>query len=190
MTKISSSKKKLREHYLRTRNNLSKSLVLKKSALITEKVLVSREFSNASVIHTYVSIERNHEVDTSSLITEALKRNKRVVVPKVIGQGELDHIEINSLEELKENKWGVPEPEKKKKIRVNKLDLVIVPMVAGDQKKNRLGYGKGYYDRFLVNCPAVKIGLLFDCQLHNDKLPVETFDIPLDILITETRRIE
>jgi 5-formyltetrahydrofolate cyclo-ligase len=62
-------------------------------------------------------------------------------------------------------------------------------MVAGDRNKNRIGYGAGYYDRFLKNCTATKMGLLFDCQLYDHTLPVEYFDIPLDVLITESQRI-
>lgn len=115
---------------------------------------------------------------------------KQVVVPKIMGDGKLEHFEINSLDELRENSLGVPEPLAGKKIFVDNLDLIVVPMVAGDRFKNRIGYGAGYYDRFLQNCPAPKIGLLFDCQLFDGTLPVEEFDIPLDILITESQRVE
>jgi 5-formyltetrahydrofolate cyclo-ligase len=108
----------------------------------------------------------------------------------MIGEGKLSHIRLDSLKDLRKNSLGVPEPVGGRKFSVDDLDLVIVPMVAGDRKKNRIGYGAGYYDRFLTNCSAPKVGLLFDCQLYDDTLPVESFDIPLDILITESERIE
>lgn len=190
MTDHFSSKNKLREYFLEVRKNLSDSLVEKNSKKIHQQILNSREFIQTNIIHTYISIQKNKEVNTIPLIKACFERGKKVVVPKIVGDGIMDHFELSSLDNLNVNKWGVPEPNDGRKFPVEDLDLVIVPMVAGDHFKNRLGYGKGFYDRFLKRCPATKIGLLFDCQLSESKLPVESYDIPLDILITETERIE
>lgn len=183
-------KEELRSHFLKKRNNLSGKEVEERSRHIIKRVLKTGEFQVAETIHSYVSIQKNREVDTFRFLETCLQMNKQVVVPKIVGEGQLNHFEIDSLDDLRENSWGVPEPVDGKEISVRELDLVIVPMVAGDRNKNRIGYGAGYYDRFLQSCSVPKMGLLFDCQLYDNTLPVENFDIPLDILITESQRIE
>lgn len=183
-------KEQLRNLFLRKRNDLSEKEAEEKSQKIIDRVLKTKEFQFAETIHSYVAIKKNREVDTGRFLEICLQMNKQVVVPKIIGEGQLNHFKIDCLDDLRENNWGVPEPVDGKEISVGELNLVIVPMVAGDRKKNRIGYGAGYYDRFLQRCSAPKIGLLFDCQLYDNALPVEDFDIPLDILITESERIE
>lgn len=190
MSGCSEKKEELRYHFLNERLTLSEKEVEEKSAAIINQLLQLSTFKEANVIHSYVSIKKNREVDTPHLIQYCLDSDKKIVVPKIRGEGKLQHVEIKSFYNLQENSWGVPEPGDGKEISVETLDLIIVPMVAGDHLKNRLGYGKGYYDRFLGKSSATKIGLLFDCQLYKEKLPVEEFDIPLDILITESQRIE
>lgn len=190
MSDLSSSKKELRKFFLDKRMKLSDTEVEKKSERIINRVLESDEFKQAKKVHTYLSIKDKNEVRTFSFIKSCFNRKKTVVVPRIVGNGVMEHIELNSLDDLKVNSWGVPEPDTNTNVEVNKLNLIIVPMVAGDYAKNRLGYGKGFYDRFLDKSNAVKMGLLFNCQLYEKKLPVESFDIPLDILITESERIE
>lgn len=190
MSDPSFSKKGLRTFFLDVRKKMSEKQVERKSSDIINRILHSAEFSEAENIHTYVAIKDKNEVDTIPFIKECFIRNKSVAVPKIVGDGLMEHILLSSLDDLELNHWGVPEPGEGQNIPVKKIDLVIVPMIAGDRFKNRLGYGKGFYDRFLLNCPAVKMGLLFDCQMYDKKLPVESFDIPLDILITESKRID
>lgn len=190
MADWSSSKKGLRTFFLDVRKGLSENEVEKKSSDIINRVLQSAVFSQAGTIHTYVAIKDKNEVDTIPIIKECFVRKKTVAVPKIVGDGLMEHVMLSSLDDFERNSWGVPEPGSGHPIPVKEIDLVIVPMVAGDRFKNRLGYGKGFYDRFLLNCSAVKMGLLFDCQLHDKKLPVESYDIPLDILITESKRID
>lgn len=190
MTDLQATKKMLRKHFLQIRKELSQVSCQKKSQKIIDRIFSSSEFEKAFIIHTYIPSKKNREVDTFPLIKKAFIEGKKVIVPKISGEGELEHIELTSTDELEKNHLGIPEPSNGKTYPISKLDLVIVPMVAGDLQKNRLGYGKGYYDRFLEKCPAIKMGLLFDCQLYENKLPVESFDIPLDILVTESQRIE
>lgn len=185
-----SDKESVRNHYLAVRNKLSSRQFQKKSRAIIEQLKSLTAFWDAKTLHTYVSINEKNEVDTVPLITSALHESKQVVVPKMKGNGLLKHILIHSLDELTENSWGVPEPIHEKSVSVEKLDLVVVPMVVGDVDKNRIGYGKGFYDRFLSQVSVPKVGLLFECQLSKIKLPTESFDIPLDVLITEERKIE
>lgn len=190
MFESSEKKEELRRYFLNERKKLSEKEVEAKSSVIIDQLVQLSAFKEAKVVHSYVSIKKNKEVDTSQLIWHCLDSDKTMVVPKMLGKGKLQHCEIKSFDDLQENSWGVPEPDNGKEISVDILDLIIVPMVAGDYLKNRLGYGKGYYDRFLGKSNAITIGLLFDCQLNDDKLPVEEFDIPLDILQTESQRIE
>lgn len=183
-------KEELRSHFLKKRNALSGTIANEKSQRIINRVLKTKEFQLANIIHSYASIQKKREVDTIRFLETCLQMNKQVVVPKMKEGGRLNHFAIDSLDDLSENSLGIPEPVNGREIPVGDLDLVIVPMVAGDRSKNRIGYGAGYYDRFLQSCSAPKIGLLFDCQLYDNTLPVENFDIPLDILITESERIE
>lgn len=190
MPGLSDSKKKLRNFFLGKRKALSTQQVNNKSALIIGKIFALPQFHSAMTVHTYVPIKKNNEVDTFPLIKECMNRDKRVVVPKIAGEAVMEHMQLTTLKELEKNNWGVPEPNNNRKVLIEELDIVIVPMVAGDRYKNRLGYGKGFYDRFLKNCSAFKVGLLFDCQVYERELPVETFDIPLDLLITESYQIQ
>lgn len=183
------TKDDLRAHFLSERKRLSTKEMSQKSARITQSVIHSPEFQIAEVIHCYITISKNREVDTTTIIRQALDCGKKVIVPKTEGEGILSHHKIETLSGLVPNNLGIPEPKKAAPFPVSGIDLVIVPMVAGDRQKNRLGYGKGYYDRFLEKCPAIKAGLLFDLQLYSGTLPAQPFDIPLDILFTENQRI-
>lgn len=184
-----SDKNSVREYFLTKRGELNTDQLIKNSNRIYARLENTTIFQQAKSVHTYVSIEKNNEVLTQRMIKHSMAEGKKIIVPKMFQEGELEHIRINSLNELKANSWGVPEPVHKKTYPISDIDLVIVPMVAGDRLKNRIGYGKGYYDRFLSNVDVEKIGLLFHCQLSEYQLPVESFDIKLDVLITENEVI-
>lgn len=186
----SERKAELRSRYLEVRSNLKPRDVKFKSEQILLTLLETDFFTSSEVIHTYVSISSRNEVDTRELIKRCFLQEKTVVVPKIKVGGKLNHVELKSITDLKENSWGVAEPEADTPFNISKIGLVIVPMVAGDLQKNRLGYGKGYYDRFLNRLNAVKVGLLFENQLYSHTLPTEPFDIKLDFIITEKRIIE
>ncbi|MEX0646589.1 MAG: 5-formyltetrahydrofolate cyclo-ligase [Balneolaceae bacterium] len=182
-------KKKLRAHFLDARKNLSSTAVIEKSNQIIEKLVNLSLFKSSRVIHCYVSMNIRKEVHTHEFINQSIQKEKKILVPKMKSGGRLSHSAISSLDELEINEWGVPEPVTENYPDSSGIDLVIVPMVSGDRKLNRLGYGMGYYDRFLKDLSAFKIGLLFDCQLYDKALPVEEFDIPLDMLITESETV-
>lgn len=182
-------KKKEREKFRSHRMSLSRAEVFEKSLLICQKVLDLSEFKDSQVVHCYSSIREANEVDTTNILNYVIGSSKQLLLPKIVGKGRLSHHPVDSLTELKVNKWGVAEPSLTVEADISKIDLVIVPMVAGDSKRNRLGYGKGFYDRFLSEINATTIGLLFDAQLSEKTLPVETYDIKLDKLITEERII-
>jgi len=125
-----------------------------------------------------------NEVDTKPIIGKLLQEGKiTVCLPKVVGQN-IVPVKVNSLSQLKEGYAGIKEPEGQP-CPVEEIDLVVVPAVAFDRKGQRLGYGKGFYDRFLKETDALKVGLAYDFQVV-DSLPAEEHDEPVDLIITPT----
>lgn len=185
--KIREQKNSLRKFYQQRRMQLSESQIASSNVSIFEKVISLEEFKEADTIHIYASMSERNEVDTFSIIDYALRKKKKVIVPVMMEAGKLKHCEIDSTKSLEKNSWGVPEPVNQKLLDEVNPDVIFVPMVAGDLQKNRLGYGKGYYDRFLAATKSVKAGLLFETQLSKKPIPVDYYDVPLDILITENR---
>ena len=169
---------------LRKQNKEERAL---KSKAIEKRLFSSKGFSKASVVMFYVS--REEEVDTHHMIEETLRNGKRVVIPfSVIETNQIIASElINLKEDLELGPYGIYQPKKTalRKIPLEKIDLVIVPGVAFDGENNRLGRGKGYYDRFLKKLPpeTITIGLCFDFQLI-DYLPKDSHDFPVSRVIT------
>src|SRR5690606_30414622 len=112
-----------------------------------------------------------------------LKSGRNVFVPKVIGKADLQSHRIYSLSDLSEGEYGIEEPQTPVSKR-NDFDCIIIPMLGADKNGNRIGYGKGFYDVFLSQNSGVKIGLVYDDCL-TEALEHDTFDIPMDIIITE-----
>ena len=182
-------KNQLRSEYLSKRARISNSLKHSWDLSIFDQLINQASYIKANTIHVYVSNSEKKEVDTIQLIDHALSKGKKISVPKVVGDGLLKHFEIKSTKNLVPNRWGILEPKDGEEVKVRDLELIIVPMVSGDRNRNRLGYGKGFYDRFLAESNAFKLGLLYELQLHPEDLPAETFDIPLDLLLTESEQI-
>ena len=185
--KIREQKNSLRKFYQQRRIQLSETQLVSFNVAIFDKVVSLKEFKEAETIHIYASMSERNEVDTFSIMDYALSKKKKVIVPVMKEAGKLKHCEIDSTKSLKKNSWGVPEPVNQELLDEVNPDVIFVPMVAGDLQKNRLGYGKGYYDRFLAATKSVKAGLLFETQLSKKPIPVDYYDVPLDILITEKR---
>lgn len=186
---IRQQKEKLRKELLNSRKAVSQEEFESNSEEIINRLQQEPQFLEAETIHCYVSMNGRREVDTHGLIKEQLSKDKEIVVPVTnFNDGTLTNISIPAFNALNENKWGVLEPEEGEHIATDEIELVIVPMVGGDEQCNRIGYGKGFYDRFLkeVSCPT--IGLLFEQNIIS-KVPIEDFDIPLDKIITEQRII-
>lgn len=138
-------------------------------------------FRKALKIYCYVDIGR--EVGTRKVIWEAWKLGKQVFVPKVKGR-QMRFYELTDMGKLSPGAWGIPEPEEGKEGN-GEEGLIVVPGVAFDQRLNRLGYGGGFYDRFLLAHPGLlSVGLAFELQVL-DRLPAEPFDQPVKILATE-----
>lgn len=156
-----------------------------KSRQICRKLIGSEAFKRAKTVFVYISFRS--EVDTSPVIDECFRQGKRVCVPVVRADGLMDAVSIQSFDGLTFNKYGIAEPaDKSKTVKGGDIDLCVVPGSVFDLSLNRIGYGKGYYDRFLSGADMVKAAFAFDCQIA-DNLPAESFDIKMDCVITETR---
>ncbi|MCX6777393.1 MAG: 5-formyltetrahydrofolate cyclo-ligase [Candidatus Micrarchaeota archaeon] len=152
---------------------------------IAEKILDSEEFAKAKCVFCYVSKEG--EVGTHEIIMRALERGKRVFVPKVRGN-EMFACEIGSLIGLESGSFGVMEPKGARRANEKYIDLALVPGVAFDERGNRLGRGKGYFDSFIPKLRCLVIGLAFECQVV-DEVPVEKHDAKVDAVVTEKRTL-
>mgnify|MGYP004508666655 FL=1 len=141
----------------------------------TDAVLSYIENHGFEKIAIYVSVR--DELSTREIVNRLLSLDKRVFVPVCVSESEMVFTEINREIEWINGKYGIPEP----KIRTPETDFdaVIVPLVAFDGNKNRLGKGKGYYDRFLSDNKARKIGVAFREQ-KAEFVPTEKTDVKLD----------
>ncbi|MBM7614248.1 5-formyltetrahydrofolate cyclo-ligase [Alkaliphilus hydrothermalis] len=185
-------KKIIRQKILNKRENLQREEVVIRSSRIIKNLDALEYFTNAVNIMLYLSFR--NEVDTKDLIVKLLKENKRVFIPVTVPKTkELVVSElINPDADLELGHFGVMEPKQEalRPVTPETLDLVIVPGVAYDERGYRIGYGGGYYDRFLPklmpNTP--KVSIAFELQMI-DQVDDDSFDIPVDFIITEERII-
>ncbi len=178
-------KTQIRQEILEKRNALLPEQIKEYSESIMRSLSVHDGFCKARVVMLYASF--GSEVDTHALI-QSLLLTKKVVLPKV-NDGVIVPSLILSYDNLMPDFRGILEPIEALPIKHSTIDCVIVPGVAFDTSCNRLGFGKGNYDRFLKRAThAVKIGLAFDEQVV-DSIPTEEHDIKMDFVITPTRVI-
>lgn len=152
-------------------------------AAICSTVAESALYQTAQTIFCYIGTDR--EIDTKALLLRALADGKRLALPLCTGKGIMEARQIQSLEDLVSGKFGIPAPSTDcPVIAPESFDLVIVPCSTGNEKGQRLGYGGGFYDRYLgkTHCPKV---LLCRRQLVKPEIPVEEHDLVMDYLVTE-----
>lgn len=172
-------KKDLRKKYNQIRDSISDFDLDLKSKIIEEKILnYINEYENFLI---YINIKS--EVKTNFLIQRLILLNKKVFIPKII-EDEMCFIKINSLEDLELGKYNIPEPIKGQ-IYKGEEALVIVPGLVFSREKYRIGYGKGYYDKFISkNRQNFYLGICFENQII-DSFYFDKFDEKLDVIITE-----
>jgi len=177
-------KRDIRKQMVELRCNQKKELIENLSKIIQSKLYELPHYKNAQNIMFY--IDAKNEVKTDEAILKSISLGKSVYVPKIIGKGEMIAVKIKSLDELQEGHFGILEPISDEAIEPQNLDIVIVPGVAFDRRGYRIGYGGGYYDRFLkkLSIKTVKIAFAFEFQIL-DTLPQEEHDILMDIIISE-----
>ena len=181
-------KERLRKRLLAVRMGLDRGQVEVSGQAILERVLSLEAYRRAKLVHTYVSSKEN-EVDTRALICTCLNQGKRVAVPVVMpGTKTLAHALIDGLDQLVVGPWGLAQPDPAAATWLPaeaRIDLVVVPGLAFDRRGHRIGWGGGYYDRFLAQVQTVKIGLCYD-ELVLDCIPGEPHDVPVDLVVAET----
>lgn len=179
------AKNSYRKAALHLRSQLTRSQQAELSKQMHQNLINYIEKHQYKSVHIYISYK--NEPDTYKTIEYLLARSYEVYVP-YIKNGEMYSSQIHNLDFIN-GEYGIPEPKLlEPEPKDKKFDLVIVPTLAFDSNNNRLGYGKGFYDRFLTNQPqAHKIGLSYSFN-KVDNLPTDKHDIPLDLVITENSR--
>lgn len=184
------SKTEIRKRLLGLRNALSKEEIAARSGGIVTRLMRMEEIRKASTVMVYLSF--GSEVLTDDLIRWGWEEGKRIVVPLCRPEGRvLTPCLIDGFAELEEGHYGIREP-KADRIRVvppEEIDAVLVPAVAFDRRGYRVGYGGGYYDRFLPKAGrAAKIGAAFACQIVPE-VPTDRYDVQVDRITTEDELI-
>lgn len=187
-------KKNLRSAYLKKRNEMEPEKRKAASAKIKEWVFANKRFKAAKTVFVYASYKS--EVETKELIQGALRLGKRVAVPKVNGE-EMNFYAIQSWEELFPGYQGILEPQTAEKEPVIPVDsdVMLLPGAVFDRKGGRIGYGGGYYDRYLDKVFEIyghqpyRMALAFACQISPKKIPAEEHDKKMDCILTERRVI-
>jgi 5-formyltetrahydrofolate cyclo-ligase len=182
-----SARSALRKIALAERNAIPQNMRDAYSQLIRKKLLSYLDSIPVKFIHTYISF--GSEVGTRGIIEDLFERKIKVVVPLTRGEKNNKHMVhslLENLDDLEPGKFGVPEPRIIDEVSLSGLDAVITPIVAFDGFGMRLGYGKGFYDRFLsgLDHKTKKIGVAFSIQ-ELDQIPMLSHDQLMNSLITE-----
>ena len=183
---ITADKTFLRSHYKKKRLSLTKQEVDHLSQRVFEQ-LDKLSIWRLKHYHIFISISKYNELDTSSIINKLKSEKKIIIVPK-ISNNELVHIAINDQTEFSINEYGIKEPNNGNHFIIENLDLIFIPLLAFDLEGHRVGYGKGYYDRFLklTNKSSLKIGLSFFDPINKIQ-DIDDNDVKLDYCITPTQ---
>ena len=174
--------KMLHKRYEYTSNNIQK-----KSLLINEILFKNFDFNKINIIHTFLPILQKNEINTKIIISTILQNYKhcKILIPKINFKNKtLDHYYYKDNKHLLQNKYGIDEPyncEKYKK--KHNINIILVPLLAFDKNGHRVGYGGGYYDKFMIHYPkSIKIGLSLEEPIQI--LDINNHDIKLNFCIT------
>ncbi|OEJ14410.1 5-formyltetrahydrofolate cyclo-ligase [Brachyspira hampsonii] len=187
---IKEEKKLIRESFKLIRNNLDSNFIKDKSSIISKKFRNIVNINKFNSICVYVDF--NNEVPTDEIIKYALKNNIKVSVPFLIDNHNMKLKYINDYDKdiNRNTKFGCGEPfEYCKDCNIDEISMFIIPALVFDEKCNRLGFGRGYYDNILrINKSALRIGLAYDYQIL-PSIPKDDNDEILDIIISESKVI-
>ena len=181
----SSEKTSLRKRLLEKRDNTSFDMMKIASNKIQKKIKKINAFRNAEKIGAYYPI--GSEILTQDIIQEALSNGKQIFLPKMIGE-EIKFRKILDFSSLEMGKFDIMEPRQDCPVD-NNLDVILVPTVGISQKGIRLGYGHGFYDKFLSKNKIVSISITLEKQIAKN-VPQSEHDVLIDWIVTEDRIIE
>jgi 5-formyltetrahydrofolate cyclo-ligase len=183
------TKQQLRTYYLSKRKAISAEDMAIKSHQIKDLLITNFNLSKVKNLHIFLPILKHNEINTW-LIIKYLQQNLpkiKIIIPKIISQSYTLENYLFDEKNLVENAWGIVEPsgENQVKILPKQIDLVIIPLLIFDKNGNRVGYGKGFYDRFLQECKPemLKIGVCLEeaVEFIDD---INEFDIKMDFCLT------
>ena len=180
---VQQMKKALRGRLIKKRDALTAEQVREMSSAICGRLLVHERFKESRIIGVY--LQKGNEADTWPVIEAAIKLGKTVCAP--VTDHKITFYPLRPSDELKKGRFGIPEPETRNREPLEP-DLILVPGVAFGLCMHRLGYGKGYYDRYLAKSFAYRIGICYDFQVA-ERLPAHEDDQRMDGIVTEKRTI-
>jgi 5-formyltetrahydrofolate cyclo-ligase len=180
-------KKELRQKYKELRQQLSENDIEDLSLKIANQ-LIRLDIWQHSFYHLFLPIESQKEINTEYILQVLAGKDKNIVLSKSdFSTREMTHFLLTDNTTIKKNEYDIPEPVDGFEVPVSKIDVVFVPLLAFDEKGNRVGYGKGFYDKFLSECKPeiLKIGLSF---FESEKVISDVLDtdIQLDLCVTPT----
>lgn len=187
------NKNNLRDKFMSKRENLKNKIIVDKSKRIISNFLMTDFYKNNNKIFIYVSYK--NEVITHDLIKKMLKDKKEVYVPNPNPETkQMEAVLIKRFDDLTEGTYGILEPTNSSfKLEPYFLDLIIVPGLVFSHKGFRIGYGGGFYDRFLARAETKKSGPLKISFVYKefiiDEIPIDQYDLPVDYIITEEKII-
>jgi 5-formyltetrahydrofolate cyclo-ligase len=181
------NKSEIRKIYAEKRKLLSPQDLELRSKVISDNFFKGFDLTGISSAHIFLPITAKREVNTWHIINrfrQEYPQIKLLVSKSDLLDGKLENFIFTQSTVLIENTWGIPEPESGDRFSNQEIDLVFVPLLAFDKKGNRVGYGKGYYDKFFLECRSdiLKVGLSLEEPAR--KINAELFDVPLTHCIT------
>lgn len=185
MNDIRLEKREARERYSALRDSIDKELKKEYDRKICERVASLSSYRYADVVMLYYPT--GSEIDTSLIFEDAKKKGKKTAYPLCISDGVMEYRLVESADDFAKGAFGIMEPKADTSVFVkdDRTNVIcIVPALVFDKRGYRLGYGKGYYDRYLENMKGTKIGLCYS-SLVAEKVPTGRYDLKVDTLITE-----
>jgi len=183
-------KARLRKEMLQKRLGYAATEIARKSQQIAANFFAHFSLENIKAVHVFLPIQLKNEIDTWPIIRKLHTAYSHIqVVASVSDLQEftLTHHWLLPETELVQNKWGIPEPQGAEAVAIEQIDMVLVPLLAFDTQGHRVGYGKGFYDRFLELCrpDTIKVGLSLEDPISTIS-DIHAGDTPLDFALTPT----
>jgi 5-formyltetrahydrofolate cyclo-ligase len=183
------NKAALRKIYLQKRRDLLAPVFTEMEKRVIARLLSLPDLQTKQVIHTYLPLRDKKEIDTWPVVNVLWSDDRTVVIPSISSDGStMNCLQLNPEDKLETLRWGLQEPIDKRMAAVDRIDVIIMPLLCFDKKGYRIGYGRGYYDQFLqtLRQDVLKIGLSIFEPVKSIE-DTDTWDVPLDICITPDR---
>jgi 5-formyltetrahydrofolate cyclo-ligase len=184
-------KSQLRKIYLAKRKNLSPTERNRKSEQISNYFFQAFDLSKFGLLHCFLAIEKFNEIDTKLIFQRIWREfaHLKTVVPRVnFHTHEIENVKFTAETKLVKNAWGIDEPTESEVVETEKIDVCLIPLLCFDKRGFRVGYGKGFYDKFLKNCRAdcLKVGLSYFAPVAEIS-DAENFDVKIDFCVTPVK---